>query len=262
MVDTDPSVFDRSYTVDVPVQADARLALEAILAEVHDHQPGDDQRAWCEAACMAIEAWRDERTRTIHAAGRGEAMSPLQVIKTLSDYNSEITVVADTGYMAAWTGVLYQTVRPSSYFRAIGSLGWPFPASLGVQLARPEKVVCVTGDGGFGYHLADIETAVRIGIPVVVVVVNNSGLMFEYHEQKYRHNGNVVPEANNFLDVDYAAAAQALGADGVQVKNATDFSAAFKKALESVKPTVIDAVVDREAYPPVTNFEKAFKRTL
>lgn len=74
-------------------------------------------------------------------------------------------LVADTGYMAAWTGVLFPTQRPEAYFRATGSLGWALPASLGVQLARKEKTVCITGDGGLSYHLADIETAVRYRLP-------------------------------------------------------------------------------------------------
>jgi acetolactate synthase I/II/III large subunit len=262
MVDNDPSSFDTSYPVAVPVLADANLALEAIFAETNDHTPGNDVRQWCDTACSELAEWREECSRAMETAGGGNFMSPLQVIKTLSGYNTEITVVADTGYAAAWTGVLYPTAKPGSYFRAIGSLGWAFPASLGVQLARPEKVVCVTGDGGFGYHLADIETAVRMKIPVVVIVFNNSGLMFEYHEQKYRHNGKVVPEANNFSDVDYGAAARALGADGIQVNNAGDFDSAFRNALSADGPTVIDVIVDREAFPPVTNFEDVVERKL
>jgi acetolactate synthase-1/2/3 large subunit len=184
------------------------------------------------------------------------------VIAVLAKFNREITVVADTGYMAAWTGVLYPTARPHSYFRATGSLGWALPASLGVQLTRPEKVVCVTGDGGIGYHLAEIETAVRLRLPVIVVTFNNGGLMFEYHEQKYRHQGRVIPEANDFSNADYSTVARGLGAEGQRVRTRAEFERAFKVALESHQPTVIDVIVDREAFPPVTNFEKTLGRTI
>jgi acetolactate synthase-1/2/3 large subunit len=193
---------------------------------------------------------------------KGPSLSPFEVISVLARYNREITIVADTGYMAAWTGILYPTSRPRSYFRAVGSLGWALPASLGVQLARAEKVVCITGDGGIGYHLADIETAVRLRLPVVMVVLNNGGLIFEYHEQKYRHQGRVIPEANDFTDADYGAVARGLGAEGVRVRTRPGFEQAFKVALESDRPTVIDVIVDREAFPPVTNFEKALARTI
>ena len=79
-------------------------------------------------------------------------------------------LVADTGYMAAWTGVLFP-VRASGrvYLRAAGSL---VPASMGASLAKPQaKVVCVTGDGGVGYHLMELETAARHSIDVTVVVL-------------------------------------------------------------------------------------------
>jgi acetolactate synthase-1/2/3 large subunit len=261
-IDTDPSVFDVTYAATVRLVADARLALEALGREVKGRALGADAAVWATAARRKAQAWRNEVKEATDRAATGPSVSPFEIIAVLASHNREITIVADTGYMAAWTGVLYPTARPGSYFRAIGSLGWALPASLGVQLARREKVVCVTGDGGIGYHLADIETAVRLRLPVVIVVLDNGCLGFEYHEQKYRHHGRVIPEANDFSDADYAAAARALGAEGVRVRALAEFERAFKVALESDRPTVIDVIVDREAFPPVTNFEKTLVRTI
>jgi len=261
-IDTDPSVFDVSYAATVRLVADAQLALEALYREVKGRALGADAVLWSTMAREEIQAWRNEVKSATDRAANGPSLSPFEVIAVLARHNREITIVADTGYMAAWTGVLYPTARPCSYFRAIGSLGWALPASLGVQLARPEKVVCVTGDGGIGYHLADIETAVRLQLSVIVVILNNGGLIFEYHEQKYRHKGRVIPEANDFTDADYSAVARGLGAEGVRVRTRSEFERAFKVALESDRPIVIDVIVDREAFPPVTNFEKALSRTI
>ena len=261
-IDTDPAVFDVNYAATVRLVADARLALEALVREMKGRALGTDAAVWATAARRKVQTWRDEVKAATDRAAAGPSLSPFEVIAVLASHNREITVVADTGYMAAWTGVLYPTARPRSYFRAIGSLGWALPASLGVQLARSEKVVCVTGDGGIGYHLADIETAVRLRLPVVVVVLDNGGLIFEYHEQKYRYQGRVIPEANDFTDADYSAVARALGAEGLRVRTRAEFERAFKVALESDRPTVIDVIVDREAFPPVTNFEKTLARTI
>ncbi len=261
-IDTDPSVFDVTYPATVRLVSDARLALEALEQETKGRSLDSDAVTWADAVRKKIREWRDEVNAAMERSAKGPLLSPLQVIALLEKHNREMTIVADTGYMAAWTGVLYPTVRPGSYFRAIGSLGWALPASLGVQIARPEKVVCVTGDGGIGYHLADIETAVRLGLPVVVLVLDNGGLMFEYHEQKYRHKGRVIAEANDFTDADYGAVARGLGAEGVRVRTLPELEQAFKAALESDRPTVIDAIVDREAFPPVTNFEKHLTRTI
>jgi acetolactate synthase I/II/III large subunit len=261
-IDTDPTVFDVTYRTTVRLVADARLALEALAHETAGRNLNSDAALWVSATRQKIQAWWDEVRRMTERAASGPSLSPFEVIAVLGEFNREITIVADTGYMAAWTGVLYPTARPGSYFRAIGSLGWALPASLGVQFARAEKVVCVTGDGGIGYHLADIETAVRLRLPVIVVILNNGGLIFEYHEQKYRHQGRVIPEANDFTDADYSAVARALGAEGMRVRTRTEFEKALKSALQSDRPTVIDVLVDREAFPPVTNFEKTLVRTI
>jgi len=86
-------------------------------------------------------------------------------------------LVADTGYSGIWTGTMIDlNGAGQTYQRAAGSLGWSFPASLGATCAAgARKVVCFTGDGGFYYHLAELETARRCNIPVTVIVNNNSG---------------------------------------------------------------------------------------
>jgi len=261
-VDSDPVVFDLTYPASVRLLGDARLAMEALGREAAGRVLCADAQAWVAAVRRRLQAWREAVHLATHRAAKAPSLSPLEVVATLAGHNQHITVVADTGNMAAWTGVLYPTARPASYFRAAGSLGWALPGSLGVQLARREKVVCVTGDGGVGYHLADIETAVRLRLPVVIVVLNNGGLIFEYHLQKYCHQGRVIPEANDFSDADYAAAARALGADGLRVRTREELDRAFKAALESGRPTVLDVIVDREALPPVTNFEKVIEREI
>lgn len=261
-IDSDPGVFDLTYPAAVRLVADARLALHELVERAKGCSLSADATAWTQGVGQRVGVWRQAVSAATNEAASNAVLSPLQVFATLARYNQEITVVADTGYMAAWTGVLYPTARPGSYFRAAGSLGWALPASLGVQLARTEKVVCVTGDGGLGYHLSDIETAARMRLPVVVVILNNRCLAFEYHEQKYRHQGQVVAEVNDLSDADYAAAARALGAEGTRVTTAEEFDQAFKAALDHDGPTVLDVQVDREAYPPVTNFDRAFDRKI
>src|SRR5581483_1529761 len=78
-------------------------------------------------------------------------------------------LVADTGYSGIWTGTMIElNGAGQTYLRAAGSLGWAFPASLGAQCAAgPRKVLCFTGDGGFYYHLPELETARRCGIAAV-----------------------------------------------------------------------------------------------
>ncbi|WP_048649444.1 thiamine pyrophosphate-binding protein [Nitratireductor soli] len=258
-IDTNASAFANPYWPAVRIHADAGAALDA-LTQAITPEPG-----WAEwlGVCRAMaKTWSERLEARIEADAVAPTLTPFTVLAELRSYASEISLVADTGYMAAWTGVVFPVDRYDGFFRAVGSLGWALPASLGVQMARKEKVVCVIGDGGVGYHLADIETAVRYKLPVLVLVLNNSALAFEYHEQKYRWNGNVVPEANDFTEVDYAAAARALGADGRRIETREQLIEALAAGIASDRPCVLDIVIDREAFPPVTNFEAVLEREL
>ena len=86
--------------------------------------------------------------------------------------------MSDIGHSGMWTGDMVDLSRPGQgYIRAAGSLGWGLPAALGAQVAQPDRpVVLFTGDGGLWYHVGELETAARCGIPAVIVVNNNSSL--------------------------------------------------------------------------------------
>lgn len=260
-IDHDPQALINAYAPTLGIRADLGISLADILNVVKQKRMMASSD-WLTHCRTQVDRWTLHHKQQIKAVADNAALSPLSVLDELSHYASDVTLVADTGYMAAWTGVLYPIGRYDSFFRAIGSLGWALPASLGVQMARQEKVVCITGDGGIGYHLADIETAVRYQLPVVILVMNNSALAFEYHEQKYRWNGNVVSEANDFGKIDFAMAATALGAQGAKVNNREELSAALAQAMKSSAPFVIDVTIDKEAFPPVTNFDAVMERKL
>ena len=94
-------------------------------------------------------------------------MRPERICKEISDaLPPDGVVVSDTGHAGIWTAGMIELHHPGqSYFRTAGSLGWGFPAALGVKCALPDRpVVCFTGDGGFYYHIAELETARRHNI--------------------------------------------------------------------------------------------------
>ena len=85
-------------------------------------------------------------------------------------------LVADTGYSGIWTATCVELAPPQTYLRAAGSLGWSFPAAIGAKCACPDRpVLCFSGDGAIYYHLPELETARRLGLPLVLVINNNSG---------------------------------------------------------------------------------------
>ena len=94
---------------------------------------------------------------------------------------------------------------------------------------------------------------------MVVVVLNNNTLGFEYHLQKFIYK-EVIPEVNDFLDIDYGAVAKAFGAYGEIVRKAENVEGALRRALDSGKPAVVDVAIDREAYAPVVYYEPFMER--
>ena len=136
------------------------------------------------------------------------------------------------------------------YFRAAGSLGWAYPASLGVKCARPEQtVVCFTGDGGFLYHLPEMETARRWNIPTITVVNNNSRLAQGLRNLTNAHKGipGRMEDLFTFAPTDYAAIARSFGCVGIRVESPRDLRPAFEQAAAAKGPAIIDVVSDSDA---------------
>ena len=122
-----------------------------------------------------------------------------------------------------------------SYFRTAGSLGWGFPAALGVKCALPDRpVVCFTGDGGFYYHIAELETARRHNINAVIVVNNNSSLNQEIRLNDAAYGGKQRGRAEEmwrFPDVDFTKVAEAFGCAGIRVTQPGELTGALKRAI-------------------------------
>ena len=126
--------------------------------------------------------------------------------------------------------------------------------ALGAHVARPNSTVfCLVGDGGFAHAWAELETAVRMRLKVVLLVLNNGVLGYQKHAENIKFGAHT--DACNFVPVDHAAIARAVGARGVRVDRAGDLGAALDEAIAAEVTTLIDVVTDPNAFPPVTWFE-------
>ena len=144
--------------------------------------------------------------------------------------------------------------------RCAGSLGWGFPAALGAKCAAPDRpVICFTGDGGFWYHLSELETATRFGINTVTVVNNNRSLnqCKVGFDAAYRgQNTGNSEDLWVFEDVNFAEVAGSMGCLGIRVGDPSEIRSALEQAIEADKPTVIDVASDIEAMAPTAYVPK------
>lgn len=260
-LDHDPDSLRGQAGVGVRVTTDLAHGLDALIDALRGHTAGT--AAWAASADEARAGWL-AAVDAVPTVGDGGDLSPTALFPTLNANRERIRVVADTGYMAAWTATLFNPHGTTGFLRANGSLGWALPAAIGAQLAGgAQRTVCVTGDGGFGYHVGDLETAVRRGLAPIVLVLNNRSLAFEYHEQKYKWKGRVVPIVNDLSDLDHAAVARAFGWQGERVTDLAGFEDAFARALaDEGRPWLLDVIVDKESFAPVTNFDRFLERDI
>jgi acetolactate synthase I/II/III large subunit len=260
-IDTDWKVLGHNYREAQSIVADAKAALAEAASIVEQSGYSRPRTPWARSVAEQVARWRSEAARMAEEEP-SDGIHPARVVAAVRDVLGPAdVVVADTGYMAAWAAVVFPVQAGRTLLRAAGSLGWGFPAALGATLAAGDRrVVALVGDGGIGYHIGELETALRCDIPTVAVVLNNRCLAFEYHDQRYLWNNRIVPQVNDFHDVDYGAVARAYGAHGSRVVDGEQLTDALKDALASGKPAIVDVVTTREVPGPVTVFEGSVPR--
>lgn len=175
----------------------------------------------------------------------------------------DAVVVSDASYSSIWTGNYLTAKRAGMRFispRGLAGLGWGLPMAIGAQLGCPgQQVVCVTGDGGFAHCWAEIETAVRMKLPIAVIVLNNQILGYQKDAEDAIFGAHT--EACHFAPVDHAAIAMACGARGIRVENPATLVSALSQAFSSDGPTIIDVVTDPRARPPISLYRGRFTDT-
>ena len=251
-LDIDPNELGRNYPNTVSVLGDAKATLRHMINLAP--QRADATGGWVKRAQELVATWRNETAEMRNA--EVSPIRPERICKAISDVLPENgVVVSDTGHAGIWTARYIEFKHANQrYFRTAGSLGWGFPATLGVKCAMPDRpVVCFTGDGGFYYHIAELETARRHNINAVIVVNNNSALNQEIKLNDLAYGGKQRGRAEEmwkFPDVNFAKIAEGFGCVGIRVEKASDLNAAIASGIAMNKPVVIDVVSDTYAIAP------------
>lgn len=248
-LDIDPDEIGRTYSTKVSLLGDAKVTLQRLIGEV---KTAPARTAWLKRVRGLVdEYWEEsEPMRNSDAV----PIRPERICKEISEWlPAGGMVVSDTGHSGLWTGQMLQLTRPGQrYLRCAGSLGWAFSASIGAKAALPDTpVVCFCGDGGFYYHLAELETAARFGISPVVVVNNNFALNQEKHLFDSAYGGQQRGRAHEMWifrnDTNLAKVAENLGCFGIRVERPADIRPALEKALASGRPAVVEVLSDIDA---------------
>ena len=244
-IDIEPAELGRSYPNEVSLQGDAKATVQKLIESL---EPTSNRTEWTSRAAELVTQWRAEVLP--RATSNAVPIIPERLCNELTQALPPNSIlVADTGHAGIWTGSMVDLNHTGQdYIRCAGSLGWGLSGAIGVKCALPNRpVICFSGDGGFMYHIAELETAVRYNIPVVSVVNNNHGLLQDKRGDDRAYQavpGSHSSDLWEFNDVDMSKVAEAMGAFGIRVDQPQDIKNAIEEALASGRPAVVDVVTD------------------
>ena len=226
-IDEDSQEIGREYPCEAGVVGDLKLTLQAFL-ETLDTRP----EIWQPALNQIREQFN--------------AQPPLPLLPEIRE------VLADDGILAVDVHAIgyasfneYPIDQPRNFlYPCIAvSLGYAYPAAIGAKVAYPDKpVVCFSGDGGFMMGACELATAVRYGINVVAVVVNDSSLSSIKGTQQKFHEGRLI--GTDLTNPDFSQFAKAFGAQGIRVKDLSKFATILQDALKADRPTIIEVLME------------------
>jgi acetolactate synthase I/II/III large subunit len=252
-IDIEPQALGRNYPLKAAVLGDAKVTLSRMLSHANADTSGR-RKAWVEQAQGVCRDWREKYTGLL--ASDAVPIRPERMCSDLTRHMpSDAIVVVDTGHAGMWMGGMYDlTNSKQSYMRSAGHLGWAFPAGIGAKAACPDRpVVVFTGDAGFYYHLAEIETAARWGIASVTVVNNNRSGNQSKRGFDRAYGGTQTERGKElwtYTEVNFANIAESMGALGIRVEKPSDFAPALQRALAAKRPAIVDVATDIEAIAP------------
>ena len=240
-IDIDPAVIGKNYPATISIIGDAKEVIESLLAKLNI--PSRRQlwpTRFKKQVSQEFMQWLKDT-----APLQGKIIKDMRrIIPSDAIYVSGITNI---GY---WSHFYYQVEHPRTYFTSsyFATLGYSFPFALGAKCAAPKKeVICITGDGGFGYSLSELSTAVKYGINVIAIVFVDGALGASLHDQTTRYHNRII--GTNLHNPDFVLAAEAFGAKGI--KTPPEYiTRAIEEALSSKKPCVIEVSIPKLLSPP------------
>jgi acetolactate synthase I/II/III large subunit len=247
-IDIDPSEMHKVKPAAVPIVADAKAALNALVEAI---EPGD-HRAWINE----IRDWEAEDNARIAAIPRDTTSpDPISIVEAIhAETQGEAIIVTDVGQHQMWTARHYTWTRPNSHITSggLGTMGFSLPAAMGVKMGMPDTPVwVVAGDGGIQMNIQELATLKQEGLSIKVAIMNNGYLGMVRQWQQFFHSRNY--SETPISGPDYVQLAAAYGLKGIRVTKREEVAEAVHQAMEEEGTVIIDFVIESEAnvYPMV-----------
>lgn len=256
-VDIDAASISRNVVVDVPITADAKLALEKLTEYVDEPM---DTSKWM----SQIMKWDDEHPLEMR---RDRGLCPQVIMEEINRAFPQGVVVTDVGQHQMWATQYIDMPAGKKFITSggLGTMGFGFPAALGAKIGCPDKpVVCITGDGGFQMNMQEMAMAITEKLPVTICILNNYYLgMVRQMQQIFYGKRYEITYLGKDLDEsgkcavtdgaepeyapDFVKWAESYGAKGIRVRDVSEVRGALEEAAKATDaPVVIEFMVASE----------------
>ncbi|MBY8983814.1 MAG: thiamine pyrophosphate-binding protein [Candidatus Lokiarchaeota archaeon] len=255
-VDIDPKEIGKNRAISVGIIGDCKAVINQLLHEMEKNLPKNKLTEWAEWNDYLQDIRRTQLSDNLKILkSKKIPMKPERLVHELFDFIPEDTqIVLDGGDIVVFSyKFINHKPRPprSTFFPiSMGHLGVGIPYAIGVKMAKPDKlVVCLTGDGSFMFNIQELETAVRLKLPIIIVIANNCawGMIKSYQKNSFRKRYCDV----DFPPINYSEIAKGFGCYAEKIEKPEDIRPAIQRAIDSKKPAVIDVDIAFETPTPM-----------
>ena len=242
-IEIDDAEINKNIEVNVPIVADAKIALKMLLAATSKKLRKGEGKLWTKR----VKEVKEKLSPLMKDLPRDVVPKTLLFeLRKLLPENGIITT--EVGQNQMWSALYFKALKPRTFISSggLGTMGFGFPAAIGAKVACPDRpVVDIAGDGSFIMSEQELATSVTEDIPVIVIVLNNSvlGMVAQWQRTLYERRYMAI---NLGKVPDMVKLAEAYGAQGFRVNSIPEFQKAVKTALSSKVTTVIDVPIGSE----------------
>jgi acetolactate synthase-1/2/3 large subunit len=246
-IDVDPRNIGVTRPLAFGIVADAKAALVALDSALGGRRAAKKDSGFLARARGAADAFRVEQMSVVDGWS-GPGLHPGRVMQAVGRaFGPDAVYVADGGFTSLWASWCLPPTRPRSYLGILelGMLGTGIPSALGAKLGSPAReVVCVTGDGAAGFHVMELQSAVREGAKITVVVFAEGSWSMEIPNEQMLYGRTFGTEMGT---VRWDLVAQGLGCEGFHATTLAEVDAALGKAKRARGPALVCVTTDRTA---------------
>jgi len=250
-VDIDPASISKTVAADVPIVGSVTAVLEEMLECLEQSQQAIDAEA-LETWWQQIAKWREKDSLGVTPHSNG-IIKPQQVVQALHRITKgDAYISTDVGQHQMFAAQYYGFDKPRRWINSggLGTMGFGFPAAMGVQLAFPEAVsVCITGEGSFQMNLQEFATCMQYNLPVKIICLNNQSLGMVRQWQDMQYGGRYSHSTYAESLPDFVKLAEAYGHVGIRIENLGELDAKLEQAFAlKDKLVFVDVMVDPEEH--------------